>query len=98
MKPPATPRRVLIVDDEPAVAALLRRVLEAEGHHTAVAGNGRAALERVADRNPDLVILDVDMPEVDGFEVCRRLKAASETRLPVLVLSGTDTAEARLRA
>ena len=63
-----------------------------------VAADGRAALERVAERRPDLVVLDVDMPGIGGFEVCRRLKTTPDTRLlPVLVLTGTGATDARLR-
>ncbi len=98
---PDRPQRlVLVVDDDPAITKLLRRMLEADGHSVVVAADGQAALERVAERRPDLVVLDLDMPGVGGLEVCRRLKSDPETRLlPVLVLSGTGKAfGARLRA
>jgi putative two-component system response regulator len=92
-------RTILVVDDEPAITKLLGMVLEAEGHQIVVAANGQQAMERVAARHPDLIILDVDMPQVGGFEVCRRLKRAPETRLlPILILTGTGAANARLRA
>ena len=94
-----TPRFILVVDDDPAITKLLRMVLEADGHHVDVAADGQGALDRVAERRPDLMILDIDMPKVGGFEVCRRLKTAPGTRLlPVLVLTGTEAADARLRA
>jgi putative two-component system response regulator len=93
------PRLILVVDDEPAITHLLRLVLEADGHRVVVAADGQAALDRVAERRPDLVILDLDMPRVGGLEVCRRLKAAPDTRLlPILVLTGTGAADARVRA
>jgi two-component system phosphate regulon response regulator PhoB len=80
---------VLVVDDDPAIVTLLRRMLEADGHSVAVAADGQTALGRVAERRPDLVILDLDMPGVGGLEVCRQLKSAPETRLlPVLVCTG----------
>ena len=92
-------RLVLIVDDEPSIAQLLRRVLEADGHRVVVAADGNAALDQVSRCHPDLVVLDIDMPRLGGFEVCRRLKAAPATRLlPVLVLTGTGAADARVRA
>jgi putative two-component system response regulator len=92
-------RSILVVDDEPAITNLLRMVLEADGHRVVVAADGQGALDRVAEGRPDLVILDIDMPRVGGFEVCRRLKTAPETRLlPILVLTGTGAADARLRA
>ena len=88
-----------MVDDEPAISDLLRMVLEADGHRVVVSPDGQGALDRVAEHSPDLVLLDVDMPGVGGYEVCRRLKAAPETRLlPVLMLTGTGDAGARLRA
>jgi putative two-component system response regulator len=92
-------RVVLVVDDEPAITQLLRMVLEEDGHEVVVAPDGQAALARVAARRPDLVVLDIDLPGVGGFEVCRRLKSSPATRLlPVLVLTGTGAAGARLRA
>lgn len=100
MTTPEQPRRtILVVDGDPAIATLLRKVLEADGHLVVVAADGRIALERVGERRPDLVVLDIDMPEVGGFEVCRRLKTAPDTRLlPVLVLTGTGAAGGRRRA
>jgi len=100
MTPPNHPPYViLVVDDEPAITHLLRQMLEADGHRIVVAAGGQAALERIAELRPDLVILDIDMPGVGGFEVCRRLKAAPDTRLlPVLVLTGTGAIDARVRA
>lgn len=97
MTAPETPRRsILVVDDEPGITNLLQRVLEADGHRVVVATDGQSGLERVAEHRPDLVILDVDMPRMDGFEVCRRLKGARATRLlPVLVLTGVGAADAR---
>ncbi|OWK39476.1 GAF domain/HD domain protein [Fimbriiglobus ruber] len=87
------------MDDEPAIADLLRRVLEAEGHDVAIATDGEVALDQVAEHRPDLVVLDLDMPRMGGFEVCRRLKTDPGTRLlPVLVLTGTGAADARVRA
>ena len=97
--PERSGRLVLVVDDEPAISRLLRTVLEADGHQVVVAADGEQALDRVAEARPDLIILDLDMPQMGGFEVCRRLKAAPDTRLlPVLVLTGTGAADARLRA
>ena len=74
-------RRILVVDDEPAITKLLRRVLEGEGHEVVVAADGLGALDRLSKRCADLVVLDLDMPRLGGFEVCRRLKAAPETHL-----------------
>lgn len=92
-------RVILVVDDEPAITELLRKILVPDGHIVVAAPNGEVALDMVAAHRPDLIVLDIDMPGIGGFEVCRRLKAARETRLlPVLVLTGTGAANARLRA
>ncbi|MDG3005473.1 HD-GYP domain-containing protein [Paludisphaera mucosa] len=89
---------ILIVDDEPAITQLLRLVLEAKGQRVVVAGDGQAAMDRVAERRPDLVILDVNLPRVGGFEVCERLKSSPETRLiPILMLTGSAIDD-RMRA
>jgi two-component system response regulator MprA len=80
---------VLIVDDEPAVVDALDRALVQEGYAVASAGDGRAALERVARSRPDAVILDVSMPQMSGLEVCRRMRANGD-RTPVLMLTARD--------
>ena len=100
MTPNSAPRgRVLVVDDEPAVARFLSHVLSAEGHQVAAANSGPAALAAVADRPPDLVVLDLGLPGLGGLEVCRRLKADPTTRLiPVLVLTGEADASGRVGA
>ncbi|MHC5539453.1 HD-GYP domain-containing protein [Singulisphaera rosea] len=93
-----TPRLILVVDDEPAISELVRLVMEGEGHEVVVAGDGQSALDRAAERVPDLVILDIDMPEVSGFEVCLQLKSRPATRLiPILMLTGRDHDD-RMRA
>ena len=83
------PVEVLIVDDEPAVVDALDRALVQEGYRVVSAGDGRAALERVASARPDAVILDVMMPHMSGLEVCRRLRANGD-RTPVLMLTARD--------
>lgn len=75
--------RILVVDDEEDYRALLRHILERAGHSVAVADGGEAGLSALAAAPPDLVLLDVQMPDLDGFEVCRRLRA-SGGRMPVL--------------
>jgi two-component system, OmpR family, response regulator len=79
---------VLIVDDDPHIRDVVRYALTAAGLRTAEAVNGTDALTRVRDARPDLVILDVMMPELDGTEVCRRLRA--ESRVPIVFLSSRD--------
>lgn len=81
---------VLIVDDEPAVRDALRRSLRFEGYQTRVASDGLEALEQVAAEPPELVVLDVQMPRMDGLTVARRLRAAGD-RVPILMLTARDT-------
>src|SRR3970040_2823509 len=76
---------IMIVEDEPAVARGVQVALEREGYGTAIVGTGEEALKRFADIAPDLVLLDVRLPGMDGFEVCRQLRR--ETRAPVLFLT-----------
>jgi DNA-binding response OmpR family regulator len=69
--------RILVADDDPKHAQIVRLYLEREGHQVLTVGDGRAALEQARARKPDLVVLDVMMPVVDGFDVCRILRAES---------------------
>ena len=77
--------RILVADDDPKHAQLIRLYLEREGHHVLTVGDGRAALEQARARRPDLVILDVMMPLVDGLDVCRILRAESSSIAILLV-------------
>ncbi|WP_327000866.1 response regulator transcription factor [Dactylosporangium sp. NBC_01737] len=82
---------VLVAEDDPHHAEILRRYLEAEGHRASVVHDGRAALEHVRRERPDLLLLDVMMPRLDGLDVCRIVRR--ESALPVLMLtarSGED--------
>jgi two-component system response regulator MprA len=80
--------RILIVDDEPRMLSMMRRVLEADGYGVLLSGDGGAALEILRSEPIDLMILDVMMPEMDGFEVCRQ--ARRETLVPILMLTARD--------
>jgi two-component system, OmpR family, response regulator MprA len=81
--------RVMVVDDEPAVRGALERALKLEGYSVSTAENGAIALRELALAAPDAIVLDLLMPEVDGLEVCRRLRAAGD-RTPVLILTARD--------
>ncbi|GGQ14498.1 two-component system response regulator MprA [Actinomadura coerulea] len=83
------PPRILVVDDEPAVRESLTSSLEFEGYRVAGAADGVTALERVERDTPDLVVLDVLMPRMDGLTTCRRLRALGAT-MPVLMLTARD--------
>ncbi len=78
-------RHILVVDDEPQITRVLRTTLSAQGYDLRVAGDGEAALQVLKDWTPDLVITDLAMPNMDGLELCRRLRASSQ--VPILVLS-----------
>jgi two-component system response regulator MprA len=89
--------RVLVVDDDERIAAAVRRALVYDGYSVDVAADGLAALAQVRDEPPDLVILDVMLPGVDGLEVCRRLRADSAADLPILMLTARDATIDRVR-
>ena len=78
-------RRILVVDDEPQITRVLRTTLSAQGYDLRVANDGETALEIMKDWTPDLVITDLAMPHMDGFELCRRVRAKAE--MPIIVLS-----------
>ena len=82
------PRSVLVVDDDPHIRQLLVFAFEKAGMAVREAGDGEEAMAEVARATPDLVVLDINMPRMDGLEVCRRLRATSE--VPVLFLSSRD--------
>src|SRR5215207_5558274 len=89
--------RVLIVDDYEANVSALRQLLEAEGYEVQTATNGRDALDLVHREHPDLVLLDVVMPEVSGLDVCASLKNVAETCLtPVVLVSAVQERTLRL--
>lgn len=86
-------KRVLVVDDEPNIVMSLRFLMEREGFEVEVAPTGEAALAALDDRPADLVLLDVMMPELDGFEVCQRIRdnpAWRRTKVVMLTAKGRD--------
>lgn len=88
--PDGDQQRILIVDDEPAVREALRRSLAFEGYATEVAVDGADALEKAAATRPDLIILDIQMPRMDGLTAARRVRA-SGSLVPILMLTARDT-------
>ena len=81
-------KRILVIEDYLSTARFLTYTLEQEGFQTSVARNGIEGLRKAQEEKPDLIILDVMLPGLDGFELCRRLRADAETaKLPVLMLS-----------
>jgi putative two-component system response regulator len=90
--------RVLIADDTDSVRALFRKLLTADGHEVIAVADGIAALEAVQEHRPDVILLDVGMPQLDGLEVCRRLKADPATRLtPVVLVTGLTDMSDRIK-
>jgi putative two-component system response regulator len=90
--------RILIADDDPAMRRTLERLLRSAGSEVVSVADGAAVLEEMACSDPDVVLLDGKMPQVDGFEACRRLKEDPETRLtPVVLLTGLNGDADRLR-
>lgn len=89
--------KILVVDDEESIVQLLCTALKYEGFATASAGSGREALSAAAEFRPDLVLLDVMLPDIDGFEVHRRLSGASAGRLPVVFLTARRDTDDRIR-
>jgi two-component system, OmpR family, response regulator len=86
------PARILVVDDEPNIAELLSAALSFEGYEVGVAATGAEALEQVRTFRPNLVMLDVMLPDFDGTEVCKRLRNQGE-QVPIVFLTARDTVE-----
>jgi two-component system response regulator MprA len=86
--------RVLVVEDDEEIAQVLQRSLRLEGYEVRIAGDGEAALDQSAAFNPDLVILDLGLPKLDGIEVARRLRTTDD--VPILMLTARDALEARV--
>jgi DNA-binding response OmpR family regulator len=86
--------RILVIEDEPQIADLLRRGLLYEGYSPEIAGDGEAGLAAARDRQPDLVLLDLMLPGIDGLTVCKRLRAGSN--VPILILTAKDAVRDRV--
>ena len=87
--------RILVVEDERPFRDALERVLRNDGYEVELAGDGQAALRALSVRTPDAIVLDVILPELDGIEVCRRLRAAGDG-VPVLMVTALDAVEDRV--
>ena len=84
----AEDKRVLIADDDPVILRLIQVNLELEGYDVITANNGQEAVDKATAEHPDLVILDIMMPRLDGYQACEKLKASDETKdIPVIFLS-----------
>ena len=95
---PIRPGNVLIVDDDPMSRLLLKDLLEAKGHRITEAADGEEALAAIGREPPDVILLDVAMPGLDGFEVCRRVKSApASASIHILLITGLTDREHRLK-
>jgi two-component system, OmpR family, KDP operon response regulator KdpE len=88
--------RILVVDDEPQIGRLLKTSLGARGYEVAVASDGQAALDMAASWRPDLILLDLGLPTIDGLEVCRQVRAWSQ--VPIIVLTVRDSEQDKVAA
>ncbi len=82
--------RILLVDDEPAIQRAVGPLLRARGYDVAIAGTGADALRLFAERTPDLIVLDLGLPDLEGTEVCRRIRASSQAPIVVLSARGAE--------
>ena len=89
-----TQQRILVVEDESEIANYLRRGLSFEGFVVETAADGQAALVAVRERPPDVIVLDIMLPKIDGFEVARRIRTASD--VPIIMLTARDAVPDRV--
>ena len=89
-------RHILVVDDEPQITRVLQTTLSAQGYEIRVAHDGESALELMKDWRPDLLLTDLAMPNIDGVELCRRVRSASD--IPIIVLSVREQERAKVQA
>jgi len=89
--------KVLIIDDEPETVRLISLVLQRQGFNTAIASNGAEGIEKSENENPDLILLDVMMPDMDGYDVCRKIRANRQTaNIPILMFSAKGQVQDRV--
>src|SRR5215204_918073 len=90
------PARILVVDDEPSILATMVPLLRTRGYEVITAMNGRAALESIDRDKPDLIVLDLGLPDVDGVAVCRSVREQHST--PIIILSARGAEDDKVRA
>lgn len=93
------PTKILIIDDQPFFITMLKNVFQAQGYQVVGASNGEEGLVLAKEHRPDAILLDVEMPGMDGFTVCERLKQDfSLKHIPVIILTATDDAKLNQKA
>ena len=90
------PQKILIIEDEPSIQSVLKELLASSGYEVAVAGDGAEGIEIFERERFDLVLLDIMLPKLDGYDVCRRIRGGSST--PVIMLTALDEEEAQVKA
>ena len=91
---PSKKASVLVVDDDVRILRMMRRILELEGYHTLTASNGEAALDVFDEQSPDMILLDIRMPGMDGYTVCRHIREFSQ--LPIIMVTAKDNDEEKV--
>lgn len=95
----AQPKQILIADDSESIRSLLEMILTAESHEVTQVSDGREALNHLKDHTPDLIILDITMPFIDGLEVCSRIKRVSRLKAtPVIILTAHTDKDTQKKA
>lgn len=89
--------KILVVEDSITQAVAIQRILTAQGWEVALSRNGKEGLERIPDFQPDIVITDLVMPEMDGFEMCKALKESPQKHIPVILLSAIGEIESKIK-
>ncbi len=83
--------KILVVDDEPNVRSFLNTLLAEEGYEVILASDGKEAMELVESESPEAILLDINMPGINGLEVCKKLKEREQTRyIPIIIVTGLD--------
>jgi len=96
--PPKSPSLILIIDDVPSNLEVLSKTLSNEGYDVSIATSGKRALLQVSRILPDLILLDIQMPEMDGFSVCQKLKSSPETaQIPIIFMTSLTDLDSKIR-
>src|SRR4029077_804974 len=94
----STKEKILVVNDDDGIRAIMQHVLEENGYETFEAGNGHIGIEQSINLVPDLILLDIMMPEIDGFETCSKLKTNPATKnIPVIFLSSLTSPKDKIK-
>ncbi|HLR86204.1 MAG TPA: response regulator, partial [Nocardioidaceae bacterium] len=87
---------ILVIEDDESVRDVVRRYLERDGHEVLLAGDGKDGLRAAQDHSPELVVLDIMLPGLDGFSVCKALRGQSQAYIPIIMLSALDELDDRI--